>query len=139
VPAASRLGGGGGGTVSGAGAEQARTPQDLGRRVGEVRQVVEGFLADEVVTVGVADGERQPQHPADPALPFWAVVALGGVGGGRGLDQGVVAQVATADPSRVRVGELARQPEEDLLAPQGWWADLQVVGWLGCGAGPFDP
>jgi len=76
--------------VSGAGAEQARTPQDLGSRVGEVRQVVEGFLADEVVTVGVADGERQPQHPADPALPFWAVVALGGVGGGRGLDQGVV-------------------------------------------------
>lgn len=68
--------------MGGAGAEQTRAPQDLGRRVGEVGQVVEGFLADQVVTVGVADDERQPQHPADPAPPFWAVVVLGRIGDG---------------------------------------------------------
>jgi hypothetical protein len=56
VPAALQPGSRAGGTAVTARAEQTRAPQDLGCGVGEVGQVVEGFLTNEVVTVGVADG-----------------------------------------------------------------------------------
>ena len=111
VLAAAERGGSAGDTGVVAGAELARAPQDLPCGVGEVGQVVEGLLTNEVVTVGVADSQRQPQHPADPAPPRGTVMALGGVGDGHGLDSGPVAQLPAADPLCVGVGELARPPQ----------------------------
>jgi len=56
-------------------AEEAAAAQDLGCGIGEPGQVVEVLLANEILSVGIPDGERQPDPEVDLSPPCSAEAA----------------------------------------------------------------
>jgi hypothetical protein len=52
--------------------------QDLGGSGPAARKIIEDLLGDQVLAVGVPDGQRQPEHEADGTPPGGAQAVLAG-------------------------------------------------------------
>jgi hypothetical protein len=110
-----------------------------GRSLGP-RQVIEDLFGDLVVAVGVADGQRQPQHPADGPPPRGTEPVLAGLRHGRRAQPVVVGKVPVADTPRVVLGEPPAHGEQRELAADGGRAHGRVVsGSDHCGALTLQP
>ncbi len=115
------------------GAGQARVAQHVGDGVAEAWQVVEGLLRDRVVSVGLADGQDQPEHEAGASPPGLAQPAFGGQSDRGVLELLVAGQLAVPDAAGVGVGELPAGPEQQELAADRGRADMRVVDRFGRG------
>ncbi len=115
--------------------------QDVGDGVAETGQVVEGLLRNEVVTVGLPDGQDQPEHEACRPPPRRAEPTFGGEGDCGVLETVIAGQVAVLDAAGVSVGELPAGAEQQKLAADGRGADARPRIGLssGCDLGSRSP
>lgn len=90
-------------------------------------QVVEDLFGDQVVAVGVADGQRQSQHPADGPPPCGTEAFPFGFRDGRRAQPVVVGEVPVPDAPRVVLGEPPAYREQRKLATDGGRAHVRVV------------
>ncbi|WAP53491.1 hypothetical protein [Streptomyces sp. S465] len=121
------------GTAAPTWTEKASLAQDVGDRALAAWQIVEDLLGDQVLAVGVPDGQDQPKHPARRPPPRLAQSLLGGLGDGDGLQAVGVGEVPVADAPDMLLSELPTRTEQDELAAYGRRTHPRVVARLGRG------
>lgn len=101
-------------------AEHPGSAYHLARPLAEPGQVIERIGGDEVLAVGVADGQRKPRHPHQGVRRDLGEPALGGQRERVGLQGVLAAENAVTDAGLVLIGELASRPDQGELPRQGW-------------------
>lgn len=118
-------------TAASARAKNPSLAQNVGSGALAAGQIVEYLLGDQVLAVGVPDGQGQPEHPAGHPPPLFAQPLLGGLGDGDGLQAVVVGEVPVADAPDMLLSEAPTGTEQKKLAAYGRRTHARVVAWPG--------